>query len=57
MARSTRKPVTMPSATLKSTSFTMSAGSDCWAIMRGSISSEVERNTAKRVPRVRTRPA
>ena len=53
----TKKPVTMPRATLSSTSCTMRPGSACWAIIRGSISSEVERNTAKSVPSVMTRPA
>ena len=57
MTPSTRKPMIRPMSSFAPSIFKMTMGSTCSAMKMGSISSEVERNTAISVPNVITRPA
>ena len=57
MAASTIKPVTSAISAFEAKSIAMVCTGTCSASNSGSISSEVERNTATNVPKVTTRPA
>ena len=57
MTASTTNPMTMPIISFTPMIFRMVAGATCSARKMGSISSEVDRNTANSVPSVMTRPA
>ena len=51
------KPITMPTSTLAPNMDAMVGSGTASARKMGSISSEVDRNTANKVPKVITRPA
>ena len=57
MTASTTNPMTMPIISFTPMIFRMVIGATCSARKMGSISSEVDRNTANSVPSVMTRPA
>ena len=57
MPASTMKPMTMPTTIFAPRILRMTSSGTCSAMKMGSISSDVDRNTANSVPSVMTRPA